>query len=154
KATSSLKQAAFDEAQQKDDAATRASSDNETKAIDGKRLFINELSGDFRDSGSDMCWHFAACKHFGANIPFFRASVTDSCGLKHTPLSILAEHWGRQPSRSLVVDEPMSIRARNVLEICLAVTANHVLDQASCEEGDAAQLCTFEGTAKSTQGVH
>ncbi|PBP15842.1 Mg2+ transporter protein [Diplocarpon rosae] len=44
------KQAASEEAQQKDEAATRAFPDSEIKCLtaDGKRLFVNELSGDFR----------------------------------------------------------------------------------------------------------
>ncbi|EKD17756.1 uncharacterized protein L3040_008058 [Drepanopeziza brunnea f. sp. 'multigermtubi'] len=45
---SSLNPAAFKEAQQRDDTATRAFADAEIKTSDGKCLFVNELSGDFR----------------------------------------------------------------------------------------------------------
>lgn len=44
----SLNQAAFEEAQQRDDTATRAFSSTAIKTSDGKCLFVDELSGDFR----------------------------------------------------------------------------------------------------------
>lgn len=44
----SLDQAAFEEAQQRDATATRALSAVEIKTSDGKCLFINQFSGDFR----------------------------------------------------------------------------------------------------------
>lgn len=43
-----LDEAAFEEAQQRDDTATRAFSDVQIKTSDGKCLFVTELSGDFR----------------------------------------------------------------------------------------------------------
>lgn len=44
----SLDQAAFAEAQKRDDTATRAFSSVPIKTSDGKCLFVDELSGDFR----------------------------------------------------------------------------------------------------------
>ncbi|KAJ7588162.1 hypothetical protein C8J56DRAFT_66401 [Mycena floridula] len=44
----SLDQAAFAEAQQRDNTATRAFSSTQIKTSDGKCLFVDELSGDFR----------------------------------------------------------------------------------------------------------
>lgn len=48
RAVPSLDAAAFAEAQQRDDTATRAFSDTQIKTSDGKCLFVDELSGDFR----------------------------------------------------------------------------------------------------------
>jgi hypothetical protein len=47
-AVTSLNQAAFEEAQQRDNTATRAFTGTTIKTSDGKCLFVDELSGDFR----------------------------------------------------------------------------------------------------------
>ncbi|OWP02825.1 hypothetical protein B2J93_5047 [Marssonina coronariae] len=176
----SLNQAAFEEAQRKDDTAIRAFLDSEIKTSDGKCLFINELSGDFRanltpiqvatcDDSAGQKWDvITQGKHNDQSGSILLVNtLTQACAnfdpRRATGNTVIMFSCGGRADGSGGVTKsqlfrfaggagPLAFEPENAAGTCLAVTANNVLDQAPCEGGNAAQSFTFGGTATSTLG--
>ncbi|KAL2070068.1 hypothetical protein VTL71DRAFT_14748 [Oculimacula yallundae] len=175
----SLNQAAFEEAQQRDDTATRAFSGTSIETSDGKCLFINELSGDFRanlnpiqiatcDGSAGQKWDIiTAGKHNDqAGTMVIVNTLTQACAnfdprRKAGNTVIMFSCGGRADGGGAVTNSqlfgfaggagPLSFEPKNAAGTCLAVTGD-VLDQAPCEAGDAAQTFTFGGNSGGEQG--
>ncbi|KAK6585982.1 hypothetical protein PZA11_001039 [Diplocarpon coronariae] len=171
----SLNQAAFEEAQRKDDTAIRAFLDSEIKTSDGKCLFINELSGDFRanltpiqvatcDDSAGQKWDvITQGKHNDQSGSILLVNtLTQACAnfdpRRATGNTVIMFSCGGRADGSGGVTKsqlfrfaggagPLAFEPENAAGTCLAVTANNVLDQAPCEGGNAAQSFTFGGTA-------
>ncbi|PVH76170.1 hypothetical protein DL98DRAFT_562133 [Cadophora sp. DSE1049] len=176
----SLNQAAFEEAQQRDDTATRAFSGTEIKTLDGKCLFVNELSGDFRanlnpiqvatcDGSTGQKWDIiTAGKHNDqAGTMLIVNTLTQACANFDPRRAagntvIMFSCGGRADGGGDVTNSqlfgfaggagPLSFEPKNEAGTCLAVTGNNVLDQAPCKAGDAAQSFTFGGASTGGQG--
>ncbi|KAH7397590.1 hypothetical protein BKA64DRAFT_733676 [Cadophora sp. MPI-SDFR-AT-0126] len=176
----SLNQAAFEEAQQRDDTATRAFSGTEIKTSDGKCLFVNELSGDFRanlnpiqvatcDGSTGQKWDIiTAGKHNDqAGTMLIVNTLTQACANFDPRRAagntvIMFSCGGRADGGGAVTNSqlfgfagdagPLSFEPKNAAGTCLAVTGNNVLDQAPCKAGDAAQSFTFSGASTGGQG--
>ncbi|KAH7346823.1 hypothetical protein BKA65DRAFT_284888 [Rhexocercosporidium sp. MPI-PUGE-AT-0058] len=166
----SLNQAAFEEAQQRDATATRTFSGTEIKTSDGQCLFIDKLSGDFRanlnpiqiatcDGSAGQKWDvITAGKHNDqAGTMLIVNTLTQACAnfdprRKAGNTVIMFSCGGRADGGGDVTNSqlfsfaggagPLSFEPKNAAGTCLAVTGN-VLDQAPCKAGDAAQSFTF-----------
>ncbi|KAK0103733.1 hypothetical protein ONS95_005739 [Cadophora gregata] len=176
----SLNQAAFEEAQQRDDTATRAFSGTEIKTSDGKCLFVDKLSGDFRanlnpiqvancDGSTGQKWDIiTAGKHNDqAGTMLIVNTLTQACANFDPRRAagntvIMFSCGGRADGGGQVTNSqlfgfaggagPLSFEPKNAAGTCLAVTANNVLDQAPCKAGDASQSFTFGGASTGGRG--
>ncbi|TVY30646.1 hypothetical protein LHYA1_G001241 [Lachnellula hyalina] len=170
-----LNTAAFDEAQQKDNTATRAFSGTSIKTGDGRCLFIDELSGDFRanlnpiqvaacDGSAGQSWDVVtagahdnvagtmllvstltqACMNFDDRRAAGNQVIMFSCGGR-------ADGGGTvTPSQLFNFTSgagPLAFQPQSGANVCLAVTAANVLDQAPCAAGNATQSFSFGGEA-------
>ncbi|KIM98228.1 hypothetical protein OIDMADRAFT_167064 [Oidiodendron maius Zn] len=172
----SLNQQAFEEAQQRDDTATRAFSSVPIKTTDGKCLFVSLLSGDFRanlnpievgecDGSTGQAWDIiTAGKHNNvANSMLIVNTLTQACA-NFDPRravgnqAIMFSCGGRADGSGQVTNSqlfpfdgsagPLSITPENQAGTCFTVKGN-VIDVASCNSADANQSFTFDGTATS-----
>ncbi|KAF4632402.1 hypothetical protein G7Y89_g5722 [Cudoniella acicularis] len=168
-----LNTAAFEEAQQRDDTATRAFSSTEIKTSTGECLFVNELSGDFRanlnpiqvaacDGSAGQLWDIITKgKHDDqAGTMLVVNTLTQAC-MNFDPRRaagntvIMFSCGGRGDGGGAVTNSqlfnftggagPLSLEPENAVGTCLAVTAGNVLDQAPCKAGDATQSFSFGG---------
>ncbi|EPE06891.1 iron-sulfur protein [Ophiostoma piceae UAMH 11346] len=171
-----LDTAAAAEAQQRDDSATRAFSNVQITTSDGRCLFVDKLSGDFRENLTPI--QVAACgstdgqgwdlvtagKH--NNVPgsaLVVSSLTNAC-LNFDPRRaagnqvLLFSCGGRADGGGDVTNSqlfalnstsgPLSLEPENAAGSCVTVKGN-VLDIASCDSSDAKQQFTF-GSAAAT----
>ncbi|CZS96685.1 uncharacterized protein RAG0_05902 [Rhynchosporium agropyri] len=176
----SLNQAAFEEAQQRDDTATRAFSGTQIKTSDGKCLFIDQLSGDFRanlnpiqiaacDGSAGQRWDIiTAGKHNDeAGTMMVVNTLTQACTnfdprRKAGNTVIMFSCGGRADGGGAVTNSqlfsfaggagPLALEPKNAAGTCLAVTGD-ILDQAPCKAGDAAQSFTFVNASGGAQNA-
>lgn len=167
-----LNTAAFQEAQQRDDTATRLFSSTTIKTSTGQCLSVNELSGDFRanltpiqiaacDGSAGQAWDvITAGKHDDqAGTMLVVNTLTQAC-LNFDPRRaagntvIMFSCGGRADGGGTVTNSqlfPManstsfSFAPLNAVGTCFAVTSNNVLDQAPCAAGDTSQSFSFGG---------
>ncbi|AEO69629.1 uncharacterized protein THITE_2021944, partial [Thermothielavioides terrestris NRRL 8126] len=175
----SLDEAATAEAQQRDNGATRAFSNVQIKTSDGRCLFVDKLSGDFRANLTPI--QVAACgstdgqgwdvitagKHItGNNVMLIVSTLTQAC-FNFDPRRqagnqvLLFSCGGRADGSGEVTNSqlfafngsagPLALKPQNQDGSCLVVKGN-VIDIATCNEGDANQSFTFGGAAASTGG--
>ncbi|KAJ3280412.1 hypothetical protein HK104_000673 [Borealophlyctis nickersoniae] len=170
RAVPSLNQAATEEAQQRDGTATRAFSNTQIKTSDGRCLFVDELSGDFRanltpiqvagcNNSKGQQWDvITSGKH--NNVPgqmLVVSALTQAC-LNFDPRRaggnqvLLFSCGGRADGGGQVTDSqlfafgggagPLSLTPKNSAGSCLTVKGN-VVDVANCNKGDPNQSFTF-----------
>lgn len=173
---SSLNEDAFAEAQQRDNGATRAFSNVQIKTSDGRCLFVDELSGDFRANLTPI--QVGACgatdgqgwdiitsgKHNNAaNSMIIVSTLTQAC-FNFDPRRaagnqvLLFSCGGRADGGGDVTNSqlfafnggsgPLSFEPENDVGSCFTVKGN-VLDVAQCNSGDANQSFTFGAAAAS-----
>lgn len=171
RAVQELNQAAFEEAQQRDDTATRAFSATAIKTSGGKCLSVDPLSGDFRANltpvqvtncnGSDgQKWDIITRgKHNNRQGAMLVVSTLTQACLNFDPRRPAGNQvnlfscGGRADGRGEQTDSqlftfaggagPTSLKLASGAEICLAVKGN-VLDQATCAgQSNAAQSFSF-----------
>ncbi|TVY59414.1 hypothetical protein LCER1_G000599 [Lachnellula cervina] len=170
-----LNTAAFDEAQQKDNTATRAFSGTSIKTGDGRCLFIDELSGDFRanldpiqvaacDGSAGQSWDVitAGAHDNVAGTMLLVSTLTQACmnfDDRRAPGNqvIMFSCGGRADGGGAVTPSqlfnftggagPLALQPQSGANVCLAVTSTNVLDQAPCAAGDATQSFSFGGGA-------
>ncbi|KAK4237280.1 putative iron-sulfur protein [Achaetomium macrosporum] len=174
RAVDSLDEAATAEAHQRDDGATRAFSNVEIRTSDGKCLFVNKLSGDFRanltpvqvaDCGSTdgQGWDvITAGEHIkGDGVMLIVSTLTQAC-FNFDPRRqagnqvLLFSCGGRADGGGQVTNSqlfsfdgsagPLSLKPRNQEGSCLVVKGN-AIDIANCDAGDANQSFTFGDAA-------
>ncbi|KUJ15139.1 uncharacterized protein LY89DRAFT_685954 [Mollisia scopiformis] len=167
-----LNTAAFEEAQQRDNTATRAFANTEILTSDGQCLFINELSGDFRanlnpiqvapcDGSQGQLWDvITAGEHDDqAGTMLVVNTLTQAC-MNFDPRRaagntvIMFSCGGRADGGGAVTNSqlfnftggagPLALAPINAVGTCLTVTSNNVLDSAACS-GDSTQSFTFGG---------
>ncbi|KAI1277585.1 hypothetical protein F5Y07DRAFT_79893 [Xylaria sp. FL0933] len=168
-----LDQAAFQEAQQPDTSATKAFAATLIKTADGRCLFVDELSGDFRanltpiqiaecGSTDGQEWDIITSgKHNNAaNSMLVVSTLTNAC-FNFDPRrpagnqAILFSCGGRADGGGDVTDSqlfpfnggagPLSLSPENDQTTCFTVLDN-VIDVAPCQAGDLHQLFTFGDT--------
>ncbi|ERS97332.1 hypothetical protein HMPREF1624_06664 [Sporothrix schenckii ATCC 58251] len=171
----SLDAAAVAEAQQRDDTATRAFSNVQITTADGRCLFVDKLSGDFRENLTPV--QVAACgstdgqgwdvitagKHNNvANAALVVSTLTNAC-LNFDPRRaagnqvLLFSCGGRADGGGLVTNSqlfsfngtetgPIPLEPENQPGSCLTVKGN-VVDIATCDAADANQSFVFGGAA-------
>ncbi|KAI1269107.1 hypothetical protein F5Y18DRAFT_414971 [Xylariaceae sp. FL1019] len=170
RAVTELDQAAFAEAQQPDTTATKAFTGTLIKTGDGRCLFVDELSGDFRanltpiqvaDCGSTdgQGWDvITGGKHNDAADSMLVVSTLTNACFNFDPRRaagnqvLLFSCGGRADGGGLVTDSqlfpfngttgPLSFSPENQADSCFTV-AGDVLDVAPCAAGDQNQLFTF-----------
>ncbi|KAI0392932.1 hypothetical protein F5Y17DRAFT_434360 [Xylariaceae sp. FL0594] len=182
RAVTALNQAAFEEAQQTDPSATKAFADTLIKTADGRCLFVDELSGDFRanltpvqiaDCGSTtgQNWDIITNgKHNNAENSILVVNTLTHACLNFDPRRpagnqvLLFSCGGRADGGGSVTDSqlffynggagPLSLSPENRQDSCMTVDnkGNNVIDVAACEAGDLNQLFTF-GDALPDPGV-
>ncbi|KAI0129134.1 hypothetical protein BJ170DRAFT_682918 [Xylariales sp. AK1849] len=179
RAVSELNQAAFDEAQQRDGTATRALSNAQIKTSDGRCLFVDELSGDFRanltpiqvaDCGATdgQGWDvITSGKHNNAaNSMLVVNTLTNAC-FNFDPRRaagnqvLLFSCGGRADGGGDVTDSqlfpfsgtsnPVSFSPENQAGSCFTVKGN-ALDIASCATSDPTQTFSFGAGAAEDAG--
>ncbi|KIW85852.1 hypothetical protein Z517_01244 [Fonsecaea pedrosoi CBS 271.37] len=162
----SLDQASFEEAQQRDDTATRAFSGVPIKTSDGQCLFVDELSGDFRanltpiqvaacDGSTGQQWDVItagkhddqpgtmlitqACFNFDPRRAAGNQVLLFSCGGR-------ADGSGQVTNSQLFPFSggagPLALTPENAPGSCLAVSGA-VVDIAACNTADPNQSFTF-----------
>ncbi|MCJ1426600.1 hypothetical protein MMC29_004503 [Sticta canariensis] len=165
-----LDQAAFDEAHPRDNGATRAFSSTQIKTSNGQCLFVDKLSGDFRanltpvqvvdcDDSEGQKWDIITSGEHNdqAGTMLVVSTLTQAC-LNFDPRRaagnqvLLFSCGGRADGEGQVADSqlfpfavgsgPLSLAPVSAAGTCLTVKGN-VLDQASCDKGDANQSFTF-----------
>ncbi|KAK4106959.1 hypothetical protein N658DRAFT_462072 [Parathielavia hyrcaniae] len=169
-----LNEEAAAEAHQRDDSATRAFSNVQIKTSDGKCLFVDELSGDFRanlipvqvaDCGSTdgQGWDIiTAGQHIkGENVMLIVSTLTQACfsvdPRRQAGNQVLlfscggrADGGGEVTNSQLFAFDggvgPLSLQPQNQERSCLVVNGN-ALDIANCNDGDANQSFTFGDAA-------
>ncbi|KAI9641413.1 hypothetical protein NHQ30_010215 [Ciborinia camelliae] len=177
----SLNQAAFEQAQQRDDTATRAFSSVPITTSSGQCLFVDELSGDFRANLTPI--QVAACngstgqlwdvltsgKHNNvAGSMLVVNTLTQAC-LNFDPRRaagntvIMFSCGGRADGDGLVTNSqlfpfngasgPLVLSPENAPGTCLSVTSGNVLDQAPCDGTDSSQTFTFGASSVSANPV-
>ncbi|KIX94489.1 uncharacterized protein Z520_09875 [Fonsecaea multimorphosa CBS 102226] len=179
RAVTALDQASFEEAQQRDDTATRAFSSIPIKTSDGQCLFVDELSGDFRANLTPIqvgaCngsiaqqWDIiTAGKH--DNVPgsmLIVSTLTQAC-FNFDPRRaagnqvLLFSCGGRADGSGSVTNSqlfpfngsagPLSLTPENAPGDCLTVNGA-LIDIAACNAADPNQSFTFDdaGAAVST----
>ncbi|KAJ4292108.1 [4Fe-4S] proteins maturation [Collariella sp. IMI 366227] len=168
RAVDSLNEAATTEAHQRDNGANRAFSNVQIKTSDGKCLFVDKLSGDFRanltpiqvaDCGSTdgQGWDvITAGKHIkGNNVMLIVSTLTQACfnfdDRRRPGNQVLLFSCGGEVTNSQLFSlnggaGPLSLKPQNKAGSCLVVKGNAV-DIANCNDGDASQSFTFGGAA-------
>ncbi|TGO62585.1 hypothetical protein BOTNAR_0111g00020 [Botryotinia narcissicola] len=173
----SLDQTAFEEAQQRDDTATRAFTSVPITTSSGQCLLVDELSGDFRanltpiqiaacDGSTGQLWDvLTSGKHNNlAGSMLVVNTLTQAC-LNFDPRReagntvIMFSCGGRADGDGLVTNSqlfpfnetsgPLTLSPENAPGTCLSVTAANVLDQAPCDESDSSQTFTFGASSVS-----
>ncbi|KAF7880129.1 uncharacterized protein EAF02_007766 [Botrytis sinoallii] len=173
----SLDQTAFEEAQQRDDTATRAFTSVPITTSSGQCLFVDELSGDFRanltpiqiaacDGSTGQLWDvLTSGKHNNvAGSMLVVNTLTQAC-LNFDPRRaagntvIMFSCGGRADGDGLVTNSqlfpfnetsgPLTLTPENAPGTCLSVTTANVLDQAPCDESDSSQTFTFGASSAS-----
>ncbi|KAK4146890.1 uncharacterized protein C8A04DRAFT_9382 [Dichotomopilus funicola] len=174
RAVDALNEEATAEAQQRDAGATRAFSNVQIKTSDGKCLFVDKLSGDFRanltpiqvaDCGSTdgQGWDIiTAGKHINAdNAMLIVSTLTQAC-FNFDPRRaagnqvLLFSCGGRADGGGEVADSqlfafkggagPLSLEPQNQAGSCLVVKGN-AIDIANCGGGGAGQSFKFGDAA-------
>ncbi|KAF7897688.1 uncharacterized protein EAF01_008654 [Botrytis porri] len=173
----SLDPTAFEEAQQRDDSATRAFTSVPITTSSGQCLFVDELSGDFRanitpiqiaacDGSTGQLWDvLTSGKHNNvAGSMLVVNTLTQAC-LNFDPRRaagntvIMFSCGGRADGDGLVTNSqlfpfnetsgPLTLSPDNAPGICLSATAVNVLDQAPCDGSDSSQTFTFGASSAS-----
>ncbi|KAI1773611.1 hypothetical protein F4818DRAFT_95600 [Hypoxylon cercidicola] len=172
RAVTELDQAAFDEAQQPDNTATKAFSGTQIRTSDGRCLFVNELSGDFRanltpiqvaecDSTDGQGWDIiTAGKHNNIQGSMLVVSTLTNACFNFDPRRasgnqvLLFSCGGRADGGGAVTNSqlfpfdgssgPLSFSPNNDLQSCFTVKGD-VVDIAPCDAGNADQQFTFDG---------
>ncbi|KAH8891830.1 hypothetical protein GQ53DRAFT_841192 [Thozetella sp. PMI_491] len=170
----SLDEAATAEAQQRDATATRAFSDVQIKTSDGRCLFVDKLSGDFRENLTPI--QVAACgstdgqgwdvitkgKHNDqSGAALIVSTLTQACG-NFDPRRAAGNQvnlfscGGRADGGGAVTTSqlfkftgaagPQALEPLNQAGSCLTVKGN-VIDIANCNTADPNQSFTFGGAA-------
>ncbi|KAI1393119.1 uncharacterized protein F4822DRAFT_439327 [Hypoxylon trugodes] len=168
-----LDQAAFEEAQQPDNTATKAFSGTQIRTSDGRCLFVDELSGDFRanltpiqvaecDTTDGQGWDIiTAGKHNNAEGSMLVVSTLTNACFNFDPRRasgnqvILFSCGGRADGGGEVTDSqlfpfngtsgPLTLSPENDSQSCFTVKGN-VVDVAPCAAGDSDQQFTFSGS--------
>ncbi|KKY33340.1 putative mg2+ transporter protein [Diaporthe ampelina] len=140
RAVASLDESAFAEAQQRDDTATRASSNINIKASDGKCLSVDKLSGDFR-----------------ANLTPLQVAQCGSTEGQGWDIITAGKHIGGNETDSQIFPfsqpgGPQSLQPQNAPGQCLAVK-NNTLDIADCSPGDSTQEFLFSAQSTRASGT-
>ncbi|KAF6831952.1 hypothetical protein CPLU01_06469 [Colletotrichum plurivorum] len=174
-----LNEEAFKEAQQRDATATRAFSDVQIKTADGRCLFVDELSGDFRANLTPIqvaqCgtkagegWDvITAGEHNDQPGSMLVVSTLTQACFNFDPRRqagnqvLLFSCGGRADGEGKVVNSqlfafgggagPLSFQPENAEGKCLAVKGA-ALDIADCSAGDASQSFTFGGSGGNGNG--
>ncbi|KIV85023.1 hypothetical protein PV11_00761 [Exophiala sideris] len=165
-----LNQAAFEEAQQRDNTATRAFSSVPIKASGGQCLFVDELSGDFRanltpiqvgdcDGSEGQSWDIitAGVHDNQPGTMLLVSTLTQAC-FNFDPRRaagnqvLLFSCGGRADGGGTVTNSqlfpfngsagPQALTPENAAGTCLVVAGN-VIDQAACNVADPNQSFTF-----------
>ncbi|KAH8782984.1 hypothetical protein F5883DRAFT_679828 [Diaporthe sp. PMI_573] len=180
RAVTSLDQAAFAEAHQRDDTATRASSNINIKTSDGKCLSVDKLSGDFRanltpiqvtqcGAADGQGWDIiTAGKHISTPQSMLIVSTTTGACFNFDPRRAAgdqvllfscggrADGSGKETESQIFPfsqpDGPQSLQPQNAQGKCLAVK-NGVLDISDCSSGDAAQEFLFSSEPTRASGT-
>ncbi|KAK1779320.1 hypothetical protein QBC45DRAFT_139719 [Copromyces sp. CBS 386.78] len=170
RAVDSLNEEATAEAHQRDDSATRAFSDVQIKSSDGRCLFVDKLSGDFRanltpiqvaDCGSTdgQGWDvITSGNHISGDGGMLVVSTLTQACFNYDPRRaagnqvILFSCGGRADGGGEVTDSqifafdgssgPLSFQPQNEDGTCFTVSGNTV-DVAPCDSGDSTQSFTF-----------
>ncbi|KAI4868405.1 hypothetical protein F4820DRAFT_123499 [Hypoxylon rubiginosum] len=170
RAVTELNQEAFDEAQQPDNTATKAFSGTQIRTSDGRCLFVDELSGDFRanltpiqvaecDSTDGQGWDIiTAGKHNNAQGSMLIVSTLTNACFNFDPRRasgnqvILFSCGGRADGGGAVTDSqlfpfdgssgPLAFSPNNDLQSCFTVKGD-VVDVAPCDAGNTDQDFTF-----------
>ncbi|KAK8088684.1 hypothetical protein PG997_003645 [Apiospora hydei] len=180
RAVTELNQAAFEEAQKRDDTATRAFSNTAIKTSDGKCLFVDKLSGDFRanltpvqvaecGSTDGQGWDIITQGEHNnvAGNMLVVNTLTQAC-LNFDPRRPAGSQvnlfscGGRADGGGLVTNSqlfafdgaagPLSLTPDSRKQSCLVVSGSTV-DVAACDDGKTGQKFTFAGAAtRSTTG--
>ncbi|KAK7940892.1 uncharacterized protein PG986_013279 [Apiospora aurea] len=181
RAVTELNQAAFEEAQKRDDTATRAFSNTAIKTSDGKCLFVDKLSGDFRanltpvqvaecGSTDGQGWDIITQGEHNnvAGNMLVVNTLTQAC-LNFDPRRPAGSQvnlfscGGRADGGGLVTNSqlfafdgaagPLSLIPDSRKGSCLVVSGSTV-DVAACDDGKTGQKFTFAGAAtRSTTGA-
>ncbi|KAI1409468.1 hypothetical protein F5Y13DRAFT_90734 [Hypoxylon sp. FL1857] len=172
KTVTQLDQAAFEEAQQPDNTATRAFSNTQIRTSDGRCLFVDELSGDFRanltpiqvaecGSTDGQGWDvITAGKHNNVEGSMLVVSTLTNACFNFDPRRasgnqvILFSCGGRADGGGEVTDSqlfpfngtsgPLTFTPENDAQSCFTVKGN-VIDVAPCDAANADQQFTFDG---------
>ncbi|KAI6087262.1 hypothetical protein F4821DRAFT_116691 [Hypoxylon rubiginosum] len=179
RAVTELDQAAFDEAQQPDNTATKAFSGTQIKTSDGRCLFVDELSGDFRanltpiqvaecGSTDGQGWDvITSGKHNNVQGSVLVVSTLTNACFNFDPRRasgnqvILFSCGGRADGGGSVTNSqtfpfdgssgPLTFTPNNDLQSCFTVKGD-VIDVAPCVAGNTDQQFTFEGAAGAGSG--
>ncbi|KAK5994594.1 hypothetical protein PT974_05073 [Cladobotryum mycophilum] len=174
RAVQSLNQAAFQEAQQRDNTATRAFSNVQIKTSDGKCLRVDKLSGDFRanltpiqivqcGSTNGQGWDIiTAGKHNDQKGQMLIVSTLTQACFNVDPRRPAGNQvnlfscGGRADGSGQVTNSqlfafaggsgPLGLQPENAAGQCLFVSGNSLGIQA-CNSGSASQSFTFGGSA-------
>ncbi|KAI0834520.1 hypothetical protein F5Y06DRAFT_156441 [Hypoxylon sp. FL0890] len=173
KSVTELDQAAFEEAQQPDDTATKAFSGTQIRTSNGRCLFVDELSGDFRanltpiqvaDCGSTdgQGWDvITAGKHNNVEGSMLVVSTLTNACFNFDPRRasgnqvLLFSCGGRADGGGEVTNSqlfpfngtsaPLAFSPENDPQSCFTVKGN-VVDVAPCDAANSNQQFTFDGT--------
>ncbi|KAI1134843.1 hypothetical protein F5Y05DRAFT_192399 [Hypoxylon sp. FL0543] len=174
KSVTELDQAAFEEAQQPDNTATKAFSGTQIRTSSGQCLFVDELSGDFRanltpiqvaDCGSTdgQGWDvITAGKHNNVEGSMLVVSTLTNACFNFDPRRasgnqvLLFSCGGRADGGGDVTNSqlfpfngtsgPLTFSPENDPQSCFTVKGS-VVDIAPCDAANADQQFTFDGTA-------
>lgn len=174
RAVTELNEEAFNEAQQRDDTATRAFSNVQIKTSDGKCLFVDKLSGDFRANLTPV--QVATCgttdgqgwdvitsgKHNDQNGQALIVSTSTQACLNFDPRRQAGDQvnlfscGGRADGGGQVTNSqlfafdgqagPLSLQPENGKQQCVTSQGQR-LDIANCASGAQDQSFTFGGAA-------
>ncbi|EGZ72352.1 hypothetical protein NEUTE2DRAFT_90561 [Neurospora tetrasperma FGSC 2509] len=170
RAVDSLNEEATAEAQQRDDSATRASSNVQIKTSDGRCLFVDQLSGDFRanltpiqvaDCGSTdgQGWDvITSGKHISGDGGMLVVSTLTQACFSYDPRRaagnqvILFSCGGRADGGGEVTDSqifafdgssgPLSFQPQNAKDTCFTVSGD-TINVAPCNPGESSQSFAF-----------
>ncbi|KAI1105682.1 hypothetical protein F4804DRAFT_118075 [Jackrogersella minutella] len=169
-----LDQAAFEEAQQPDNTATRAFSGTQIRTSDGRCLFVDELSGDFRanltpiqvaecGSTDGQGWDvITSGKHNNVEGSMLIVSTLTNACFNFDPRRasgnqvILFSCGGRADGGGQVTDSqlfpfnssagPLTFTPENDLQSCFTLKGD-LVDIAPCAAGNSDQRFTFNGAS-------
>ncbi|KAL7625941.1 hypothetical protein AAE478_002710 [Parahypoxylon ruwenzoriense] len=173
RAVTELDQAAFEEAQQPDNTATKAFAGTQIRTSDGRCLFVDELSGDFRANLTPVqlaeCgatdgqgWDvITAGKHNNAEGSMLIVSTLTNACFNFDPRRadgnqvLLFSCGGRADGGGEVTDSqlfpfngsggPLTFSPQNDPHSCFTVKGD-VIDIMPCDAGHTGQLFTFDNT--------